>query len=124
MASFVTYIGDKQILIEAPVASAFAKSDSEIPADPKRAISSIFEHLRLIVEFAGEQLGPTVRKTGAAFELSFAARTDSFGLVMISEQANLGQFQVTVKWPPTRPAGAPPPGPRPVAALPGPDDIA
>lgn len=121
MASFVTYIGDKQILIEAPVAGAFAKSETEIQPDPKKALNNIFEHIRLLVDFAGEQIGPAVRKAGAAFELSFAVRSDSFGLVMVSENASIGQFQVTIKWPPMRPVAPAAPGARP-PALPGPEE--
>lgn len=119
MANFVTYIGEKQILLEAPVAGAFAKSESEMAPDPKRAFQNMFDNIRAIVDYAGEQLGPSIRKTGAAFELSFAVRSDSFGLVMVSEAASVGQLQVTIKWPPMRPA-APAPSAPPPRPLPGP----
>lgn len=120
MANFLTYIGDKQILLEAPVAGAFAKSESEVQPDPKRAIENMFSTIRTIVEYAGDQIGPVARKSGAAFELSFAVRSDSFGLVMVSEAAQVGQMQVTVKWPPARPPAPPAPPGAPRPPLPGP----
>ncbi len=118
MANFITFIGDKQILLEAPVAGAFAKSESEIQPDPRRALENMFATIRTVVEYAGEQIGPAVRKSGAAFELSFAVRSDSFGLVMLSESASVGQIQVSVKWPAMRPAG--PAGDPAARPLPGP----
>jgi hypothetical protein len=117
MASYITYLGEKQILIEAPVSGGLAKSESEVKPDPARAISNIIDTIKAVAEHVGQEMGPVLRKTGAAFELNFAVRSDSFGLVMISESAQVGQFQVTVKWPPMRPAAPPPAAPRP-AALP------
>lgn len=112
MANYITYLGETQVLLEAPVAGAFAKSDSEIQPDPYKAITNVFETVKLLVEHANKNVGPALRGTGAAFEMSFAVRADSGGLVMISEHANVGQFQCTLKWPPTRPAGPPPSRPQ------------
>ncbi|MCB9681362.1 MAG: hypothetical protein H6733_07790 [Alphaproteobacteria bacterium] len=104
MASYLTTIGDTKVLLEAPVGSAFAKSDIEVAPDPHRAIINMIDTMRTLVSFMGTEVGPVLRKTGASLEVSFAVRADHQGLVMISESAQAGQFQVSVKWPAMRPA--------------------
>ena len=107
MASYTTKIGDTEVLLEAPVASALTKSASEERPDPSKAIQNVFDTIEKLVAYTSAQLGPTLAKTGAAFELSFAVRADTSGLTMISEGANIGQFQCTLKFPPVRPASRP-----------------
>ena len=107
MANYVTYIGETKILLEAPVGAAFAKQDLDVLPDPEKAIENVISSIRLVAKHMAKEVGPALRGSGAAFELSFAVRADNTGLVMISEQANLGQFQCTMKWPPTRPAAKP-----------------
>ncbi len=127
MASYLTRIGDQQILLEAPASSAFAKSDLEVDADPAKAIQAIVETIKLFVAFAGAEIGPVMRRSGAAFELSFGVRADETGMVMISENPGTAQFACKLTFPPAppappaRPAGPPrPPGGPPAAGRQGP----
>lgn len=124
MANYLTFLGDKQILLEAPASGGLSKSESEVKADPRKAIMNVLETVRTLVTYMGEDIGPAVRASGASFEMSFAVRADLAGLVMVSEDAKKGQFQCVVRWmpqAPPRPAG--PPGSAPPGApprLPGP----
>ncbi len=124
MANYLTFLGDKQFLLEAPASGGLSKSESEVKADPRKAIQNVLETVRTLVQYMGDDIGPAVRASGASFELAFAVRADLSGLVMISEDSKKGQFQCVVRWapqPPPRPPGppgqAPPGGP---ARLPGP----
>lgn len=124
MASYLTRLGDKEILLEAPASDAFAKSDSEVKADPQKALVNCLDTIRTLATAMGQQLGPMMQRSGASFEMSFAVRADGSGLVMVSEDAQTGQFQCTIRFGgrppgpprPQRPPGAPrprPPGPPP-----------
>lgn len=113
MANYITYLGDTAILLEAPVSGGLSKSESEVQPNPDKAIANVIEMIKLLVGHVGAEVAPALRRTGAAFDLSFSVRADSQGLVMISEHANVGQFQCTVKFPPMRPPGPPPARPQP-----------
>ncbi|MCB9664167.1 MAG: hypothetical protein H6732_08625 [Alphaproteobacteria bacterium] len=115
MASYVTYLGDTAVLLEAPVSGGLSKSESEVQPNPDKAIANVIEMIKLLAQHVGTEIAPALRRTGAAFEMNFAVRADSQGLVMISEHANVGQFQCALKFPPMRPPGPPA---RPQPALP------
>lgn len=106
MPNYLAKIGDAQILIEAPASGAFAKSASEVEADPRQAITNIVRTIKVVCGYLGEEIGPVARRSGATMEISFAVRADSYGLVMVSESTTIGQFACTVRF-------APPPPPRP-----------
>lgn len=103
MANYMTNMGDKQILFEAPASGAFSKSDLEVQPDPLRALENIIGLIRDVAEHAGKEIGPALARTGSAMELRYAVRADAFGLVMLSESPTTGQFQVTLKLVPPRP---------------------
>ncbi len=114
MASYLTRIGDKQILLEAPASGAFAKSASEVDADPRTAMENMIKTIKTMANVMGKELGPTVRATGGSLEIAFAVRADGSGLVMVSESADVGQIRCNLRWvPPPRRAPGPPPQGRP-----------
>lgn len=114
LANYMTNMGDKQILFEAPASGAFSKSDLEVTPDPLRALENIIGMIRDVSMYTGQQIAPALARTGAAMELRFAVRADAFGLVMLSESPDMGQFQVTLKLVPQRPRppASPPPASR------------
>lgn len=98
MANYITYIGEKQLLLEAPAVGAFTKSDGGVTASPMRAIQNMVATIKDLAEYMGDELTPVLEQTGASFELSFAVRADGNGLVMVSESAEIGQFQCKLTW--------------------------
>lgn len=123
MANYLTQLGDTSILLEAPASGGLSKSDSEVKADPRKAVMNILDTVKTMVKYMGDDLGPTLRASGAGFEMSFAVRADLSGLVMVSEDASKGQFQCVVRWAPSAPARpAAPAGNAPAPRLPGPQD--
>jgi hypothetical protein len=121
MPNYLTRLGDAQILLEAPASGAFAKSASEVEADPRSALVNMVRTIKVVCGYLGEEIGPVARKSGATMEISFAVRADSYGLVMVSESTHVGQFSCTVRFspaPPPRPPGAPGAPPAPAAAPP------
>ncbi|MFM2161126.1 MAG: hypothetical protein RLZZ383_638 [Pseudomonadota bacterium] len=123
MGSYLTRIGDTEILLEAPASSAFAKSSANTDADPRQAINNMVKAIKAIAAYMGPELMPVVRATGMAAEVSFNVRADMYGLVMISESTGVGQFAATLRFqaPPgaAAPSAAPPAPPRPPQAPPG-----
>lgn len=120
MGSYLTRIGDTEILLEAPASSAFAKSSANNDADPRQAINNMVKAIKAIAAYMGPELMPVVRATGMAAEVSFNVRADMYGLVMISESTGVGQFAATLRFqappgaaqPTAPPQGPPrPPGP-------------
>ena len=98
MPNYLTKIGDAQILIEAPASGAFAKSASEVEADPRQAITNMVRTIKVVCGYLGEEIGPVARRSGATMEISFAVRADSYGLVMVSESTTIGQFASGWGW--------------------------
>jgi hypothetical protein len=119
MGSYLTRIGDAEILLEAPASSAFAKSSNNTEADPRQAINNMVQAIKAIAAYMGTELMPVVKATGMAAEVSFNVRADMYGLVMISESTGVGQFAATLRFQAPAGAGAPPvapprpPGPPP-----------
>lgn len=113
MASYLTRVGDREILIEAPAASAFAKSEVEIEADPRDAIVNCIRTVQLLANEFGRELSRSLAGTGAAMEINFAVRADTSGMVMVSESASSGQFQCTLRIQGRPPAPRPAPPQRP-----------
>ncbi len=114
MGSYLTRIGDTEILLEAPASSAFAKSSANNDADPRQAINNMVKAIKAIAAYMGPELMPVVRATGMAAEVSFNVRADMYGLVMISESTGVGQFAATLRFqapPGAAQPTAPPPGP-------------
>lgn len=120
MANFVSYIGETQVVVEAPAKSAFEKSESEVEADPRKALQVMIGVVRELASALGKEIAPVAQKANADIELKFGVRSDTSGMVMISQDSGEGQFNVAMKWaappprPPARPAapprGAPPRG--------------
>ena len=125
MGSYLTRIGDTEILLEAPASSAFAKSSANNDADPRQAINNMVKAIKAIAAYMGPELMPVVRATGMAAEVSFNVRADMYGLVMISESTGVGQFAATLRFQappgaaqPTAPPQGPPRPPGPPQAPP------
>lgn len=100
MANYMTFLGDQQILLEAPASGAFSKSELEVQPDPLRALENMLTLIRQVAVHVGHEVNPSLAEAGGALELRFAVRADAFGLVMLSEAADVGQFQCTLKFVP------------------------
>lgn len=111
MASYATKIGETALLIEAPASGAFAKSELEITPDKSKAIVNCIDVIKHVARHMVKEIGPITRG-GLAADIAFAVRADGNGLVMVSQDATEGQFQVTLKFVPRRPSG-PRPGNKP-----------
>ncbi len=109
MANYLTFMGEQQVLLEAPASGAFAKSDLEVQPDPLKALENMLILIKQVAVHTGRTVGPALAQANGALEMKFAVRADAFGLVMISEASDVGQFQCTLKLLPPRPA----PRPRP-----------
>lgn len=113
MGFYISRLGDTDIVLEAPATGAFAKGASDVDADPRTAIVNIIRTIRSVGEAMGRELVPMCNSMGAALDVNFGVRADSYGVVMVSQNTSEGQFNVTVRIvprPPSRPPG-PPPGP-------------
>lgn len=104
MANYLANLGDTQVLLEAPAAGGLAKGSLEVQPDPTKAIENMVDLIKRFAQHSGQAIVPTLRHVGGALEVRFAVRANAAGLVMISESAEIGQFQCTLKFLPPRPA--------------------
>lgn len=112
MANFVSYLGETQVVVEAPAKSAFEKSESEVEADPRKALENCVLTVKKLALAFTKEIAPVSKQMGGDIEIRFCIRTDTGGMVMVSQDATEGQFQVAMKWSAPPPTPARPPAPR------------
>ena len=111
MATYISKLGDTNIILEAAAAGGLSKGgDSQIEGSPIRAAANMIKTAVTMSAALSRELGPMARGLGAAVEAKFAVRADGNGIVMVSENINVGQLQISLKISPSRPGR---PGPRP-----------
>jgi hypothetical protein len=99
MAFFITQISDDtEMFIEAETTGAFTKSDLEVRPDPLKAfLNTVDAAAKLGVAFS-DRLTPTMAATNSNVDVRFGLKVDGNGSVMISKEATLCQFQVTIRF--------------------------
>jgi hypothetical protein len=96
MPVFVTQIeGDNLMLIEAETSGAFAKSESEIRANPMAAFENALDAIGRIGRVASQRIvGQTAGTSIETIDLRFGVKIDQQGGVMIAQENEAAQFTV------------------------------
>jgi len=100
MPVFVTQVeGDNLMLMEAETSGAFAKSDTEIRANPMAAFDNAFEAIARIGRAANDRLATMAAGTAIEqVELRFGIKVDQAGAVMIAMENEAAQFTVKLSF--------------------------
>jgi NTP-dependent ternary system trypsin peptidase co-occuring protein len=100
MPVFVTQVeGDNLMLIEAETSGAFAKSETEIRANPMAAFDNALDAIGRIGRVASERLAAGVAGTTIeGVELRFGVKIDQAGSVMLAMENESAQFTVKLSF--------------------------
>ena len=96
MPVFATQIeGDNLMLIETETSGAFAKSESEIRANPMAAFENALDAIGRIGRVACERIGAQTAGTAIeSIDVHFGVKVDQQGGVMIAQENEAAQFTV------------------------------
>jgi hypothetical protein len=97
---------ETHILMEGKASGALAKGNDGNNFLPFDAYANCIDIVRKVASSISSEVAPAMVGTGCTFEVQFAVRADGNGTVMLSQDPNNGQFQVTVKWLPFGGSGA------------------
>lgn len=121
---YITHLDDDtSLVLEAETSGAFAKSDLEVKPNPTKALINAVATARTFARFLANELGPTLKETGAEADITFSIKADSQGMVMIGMKPGEGQIHCSLKFGggtrAAAPATSPPPAALPAVELPG-----
>ncbi len=96
MASFVTQIhGDTLMIMEAENTGTFAKSDSEIKANPMAAFDNAVQSATTLSRVLSARLSSSLRDAPVeSAEVGFGVRVNEMGAVMIARDSEHAQFKI------------------------------
>jgi len=103
----VNFDDETRILLEGQASGALAKGGGRggLEFIPDTALDNCIDLIRKVAQKISTEVAPAIDGSYCAMDISFSIRADGNGTVMLGQDPNVGQFQVTIKRPILKRAG-------------------